>query len=62
MELEQLRQTTAYVDSVVQAAQNERAQRFYAKSGFERVGTKRFLFGGVYEDDYVMERPVPPLP
>ena len=36
--------------------QNERAQRFYAKSGFERVGTKRFLVGGVYEHDYVMER------
>jgi len=42
--------------------QNERAQRFYAKSGFERVGTKRFLVGGVYEDDYVMERALPPLP
>lgn len=41
--------------------QNERAQRFYAKSGFERVGTKRFLVGGAYEDDYVMERPLPPL-
>ncbi|GAB3081390.1 GNAT family N-acetyltransferase [Intrasporangium mesophilum] len=39
--------------------QNERAQRFYAKSGFERVGTKRFLVGGVYEDDYVLERPLP---
>ena len=38
--------------------QNERAQRFYAKSGFERVGTKRFLVGRVHEDDYVMERPV----
>jgi diamine N-acetyltransferase len=39
--------------------QNERAQRFYAKSGFERVGTKRFLVGGVHEDDFVMERPLP---
>src|SRR6478736_5414773 len=38
--------------------QNERAQRFYGKSGFERVGTKRFLVGGVHEDDYVMERRV----
>jgi len=36
--------------------QNERAQRFYAKSGFERVGTKRFLVGGAYEDDYVFEQ------
>ena len=42
--------------------QNERAQRFYGKSGFERVGTKRFLVGGVYEDDYVMERAVDPRP
>jgi GNAT superfamily N-acetyltransferase len=38
--------------------QNERAQRFYAKSGFARVGTKRFLVGGVYEDDFVLERPL----
>ena len=38
--------------------QNERAQRFYAKSGFVRVGTKRFLVGGAYEDDYVLERPL----
>jgi ribosomal protein S18 acetylase RimI-like enzyme len=35
---------------------NERAQRFYAKSGFTVVGTKRFLVGDTYEDDYVMER------
>ena len=38
--------------------QNERAQRFYAKSGFSVVGTKRFLVGDRYEDDFVMERPV----
>ena len=38
--------------------QNDRAQRFYAKSGFERVGTKRFLVGGTYEDDYVLEHPL----
>jgi diamine N-acetyltransferase len=36
--------------------ENERAQRFYAKSGFARVGTKRFLVGDRYEDDYVFER------
>ena len=36
--------------------QNVRAQRFYAKSGFTQVGTKRFLVGGVLEDDFVMER------
>ena len=38
--------------------QNERAQRFYAKSGFVVVGTKRFLVGDRHEDDFVMERPV----
>jgi ribosomal protein S18 acetylase RimI-like enzyme len=37
---------------------NERAQRFYAKSGFSKVGTKRFLVGDRYEDDYVFERSV----
>ena len=34
----------------------ERAQRFYGKSGFTRVGTKHFLVGDRYEDDYVFER------
>jgi GNAT superfamily N-acetyltransferase len=34
---------------------NERAQRFYLKSGFEQVGTKRFWVGDHYEDDYVFE-------
>jgi diamine N-acetyltransferase len=38
--------------------QNARAQRFYAKSGFVHVGTKRFLVGGDYEDDFVLERPL----
>lgn len=37
---------------------NERAQRFYGKSGFTRVGTKRFLVGDRYEDDYVYEQPL----
>lgn len=34
---------------------NVRAQRFYEKSGFERVGTKRFWVGDHWEDDYVFE-------
>src|SRR3954464_3370635 len=42
--------------------QNERAQRFYGKSGFDRVGTKRFLVGGQHEDDCVLERPLAALP
>ena len=36
--------------------ENERAQKFYVKSGFARVGTKRFLVGDRYEHDYVFER------
>ena len=36
---------------------NARAQRFYGKSGFACVGTKRFLVGDRYEDDFVYERP-----
>ncbi|WP_367948613.1 GNAT family N-acetyltransferase [Rathayibacter sp. VKM Ac-2857] len=38
---------------------NERAQRFYAKHGFEVVGTKRFPLGGGFEEDFVLERPLP---
>jgi ribosomal protein S18 acetylase RimI-like enzyme len=36
--------------------ENERAQKFYAKSGFAKVGTKRFLVGDRYEHDFVFER------
>jgi ribosomal protein S18 acetylase RimI-like enzyme len=36
--------------------ENARAQRFYGKHGFERVGSKRFLVGGRLEHDWVMER------
>lgn len=32
---------------------NTRANRFYEKSGFAIVGTKKFLVGEKYEDDYV---------
>lgn len=37
---------------------NERAQRFYAKHGFEVVGERRFVVGGRTEDDLVLERPL----
>lgn len=33
--------------------ENARANRFYEKQGFERVGVKRFLVGDRYEDDFV---------
>jgi ribosomal protein S18 acetylase RimI-like enzyme len=35
---------------------NARANRFYEKQGFTLVGTKRFLVGDRYEDDFVRER------
>ncbi|MCU1505573.1 MAG: diamine N-acetyltransferase [Microbacteriaceae bacterium] len=34
---------------------NARANRFYDKSGFATVGTKKFLVGGHWEDDFVRE-------
>lgn len=36
--------------------ENARANRFYEKQGFALVGTKRFLVGDRYEDDFVRER------
>lgn len=36
--------------------ENARANRFYEKSGFALVGTKHFLVGDRWEDDYVRER------
>ena len=36
--------------------ENERANAFYEKRGFRLVGTKRFLVGERYEDDFVRER------
>jgi ribosomal protein S18 acetylase RimI-like enzyme len=36
---------------------NARANRFYEKSGFRTVGTKRFLVGSEWHDDFVRERP-----
>ncbi|KQR51971.1 acetyltransferase [Leifsonia sp. Leaf336] len=40
--------------------ENARAQRFYGKHGFERVGAKRFLVGDRLEHDWVMERALVP--
>jgi GNAT superfamily N-acetyltransferase len=34
---------------------NERANRFYERSGFAAVGTKQFLVGAEVHDDFVRE-------
>ena len=39
---------------------NVRAAKFYAKHGFEVVGTKRFLVGEQWHDDHVRIRPLDP--
>jgi ribosomal protein S18 acetylase RimI-like enzyme len=39
--------------------QNERAAKFYAKHGFEVIGTKRFLVGDEWHDDHVRCRRLP---
>ena len=36
--------------------ENARANAFYARHGFERVGRKRFRIGDRWEDDFVRER------
>lgn len=38
---------------------NSRAQRFYARAGFEQVGTRTFQVGSRLEHDIVMERALP---
>jgi ribosomal protein S18 acetylase RimI-like enzyme len=38
---------------------NQRAQRFYTKSGFAVTGTRTFQLGEHTEHDYVMTRPMP---
>lgn len=43
-------------------SQNARAIRFYEKSGFRQVGTKSFSLGNTVEHDFVMERPLAPVP
>jgi diamine N-acetyltransferase len=39
--------------------QNARAARFYAKCGFEVVGTKHFLVGEHWQDDHIRMRSLP---
>ncbi|MGK5681205.1 GNAT family N-acetyltransferase [Actinoplanes sp. URMC 104] len=39
--------------------QNVRAAKFYAKHGFEVVGTKRFLVGAQWHDDHIRRRALP---
>ncbi|MHA7283623.1 GNAT family N-acetyltransferase [Arthrobacter sp. TMS2-4] len=42
--------------------ENARALRFYTKHGFRRVGSKRFLLGDRFEDDYILEQALPGEP
>lgn len=42
--------------------ENTRAIRFYTKSGFRRVGTKRFRLGDRFEDDFILEQALPVRP
>jgi len=37
---------------------NARANRFYEKGGFENVGTKHFMVGGKFEEDFVRVRSI----
>jgi diamine N-acetyltransferase len=37
---------------------NHRALSFYAKHGFETIGTRRFDVGGRTYDDFVLARPL----
>ncbi|MHA7181426.1 GNAT family N-acetyltransferase [Arthrobacter sp. MDB2-24] len=39
--------------------ENARAIRFYTKSGFRTVGTKRFRLGNRFEDDFILEQTLP---
>ncbi|NLE78683.1 MAG: GNAT family N-acetyltransferase [Rhodococcus sp.] len=39
---------------------NQRAQRFYAKHGFEQVGTRTFSVGTQVHNDFVMQRDLRP--
>jgi ribosomal protein S18 acetylase RimI-like enzyme len=39
--------------------QNQRAQRFYRKSGFKINGTRMFRVGARQENDYIMARELP---
>jgi ribosomal protein S18 acetylase RimI-like enzyme len=40
--------------------QNVRAARFYAKHGFDVIGTKRFRLGAEWHDDYIRRRRLTP--
>jgi ribosomal protein S18 acetylase RimI-like enzyme len=39
-------------------ADNPRAQRFYTRRGFAKVGAYRFPVGAAYDDEWIMRRPL----
>ncbi len=54
--LEAARETGAAGIWLGVSEENGRANAFYARHGFEQVGTKRFHIGDAWEDDHVRER------
>ena len=54
--LEAARETGAAGIWLGVSEENDRANAFYARHGFEQVGTKRFHIGDAWEDDHVRER------
>ncbi len=54
--LEAARETGATGIWLGVSEENGRANAFYARHGFEQVGTKRFHIGDAWEDDHVRER------
>ena len=54
--LEAARETGAAGIWLGVSEENDRANAFYARHGFEQVGRKRFHIGDAWEDDHVRER------
>ena len=54
--LEAARETGAAGIWLGVSEENDRANAFYARHGFEQVGTKRFHIGDAWEVDHVRER------
>jgi ribosomal protein S18 acetylase RimI-like enzyme len=51
---------TAKADAMVLGvfSENHRAQRFYAKHGFEKIGAYKFVVGQTLDDEWIMRAPL----